>query len=90
MERVGITPDFSNIWNDQLCWMPLGHVWFFTGFRISSISDMAFSSFPTVATSTAAATFSSTCREKHMLSDADPRFVYKLVLLHEIGHINVW
>lgn len=46
--------------------MPLGQVSFFTGFKISSISDRVFSSFPIVASSTAAATFSLTWLSKRV------------------------
>lgn len=44
----------------QLCWIPLGHVWFLTGSRIASTSDRVSSSLPNVASSSAAATFCST------------------------------
>lgn len=44
----------------QLCWIPLGHVWLITGPRIASTSDKVSRSCPNVASSLAAATFSST------------------------------
>ena len=44
----------------QACWMPLGHVRFFTGSRIASTSRRSSSSMPDVDNSSAAATFSST------------------------------
>ena len=44
----------------QACWMPLGHVRFFTGSRIASTSRRSSSSIPDVGNSSAEATFSST------------------------------
>lgn len=49
----------------QACWMPLGHVRFFTGSRIASTSRRSSSSMPDVDNSSAAATFSSTLYQEN-------------------------